>query len=153
MATSLVYKNKVDASKVVILSPYREQRSKISESLKTVYRCKDIPVTTIVKSQGKIHLFVVSSYFVITSTRNCNITDIITNASTWLENQSMQHVTYTMYAAVSSLYWVFLRFTLCCFRWYYYCCCCCDCFMFLLLFLSLLLLLLLFMRLYLLLTL
>jgi len=54
VATSLVYKHNVDASKVVILSPYREQRSKINESLKNVYRCKDIPVTTIVKSQGKI---------------------------------------------------------------------------------------------------
>ena len=55
VATSLVYEYDVDASKVVILSPYREQRSKISKSLKKVYWCKDIPVTTIEKSQGKIN--------------------------------------------------------------------------------------------------
>ena len=62
VATSLVYKYDVDTSKIVILSPYREQRSKISESLKKVYWCKNIPVTTIVKSQGKIHFFVLSLY-------------------------------------------------------------------------------------------
>ncbi|XP_020604469.1 helicase with zinc finger domain 2-like [Orbicella faveolata] len=61
VATSLVYKHNVDASKVVILSPYREQRSKINESLKNVYRCKDIPVTTIVKSQGSEWDYVILS--------------------------------------------------------------------------------------------
>ena len=64
VATSLVYKYKVDASKVAILSPYREQQSKISGSLKKVYRCKDILVTTITKSQGKIlcFLFLTSAF-------------------------------------------------------------------------------------------
>ena len=38
-------------SDVVILSPYREQRSKINELLKGAY--EDIKVTTITKSQGK----------------------------------------------------------------------------------------------------
>ena len=41
----------VQKSDVVILSPYREQRSKISELLKGAY--EDIKVTTITKSQGK----------------------------------------------------------------------------------------------------
>ena len=38
-------------SDVVILSPYREQRSKITELLKGAY--EDIQVTTVTKSQGK----------------------------------------------------------------------------------------------------
>ena len=38
-------------SDVVILSPYREQRSKITELLKGAY--DDIQVTTVTKSQGK----------------------------------------------------------------------------------------------------
>ena len=38
-------------SDVVILSPYREQRSKITELLKGAF--EDIKVTTITKSQGK----------------------------------------------------------------------------------------------------
>ena len=41
----------VQKSDVVILSPYREQRSKITELLKGAY--EDIKVTTITKSQGK----------------------------------------------------------------------------------------------------
>ena len=41
----------VRKSDVVILSPYREQRSKITELLKGAY--EDIKVTTITKSQGK----------------------------------------------------------------------------------------------------
>ena len=41
----------VRKSDVVILSPYREQRSKINELLKGAY--EDIKVTTITKSQGK----------------------------------------------------------------------------------------------------
>lgn len=36
---------------MVILSPYREQRSKITELLKGAY--EDIQVTTVTKSQGK----------------------------------------------------------------------------------------------------
>ena len=39
-------------SDVVILSPYREQRSKITELLKGAY--EDIKVTTVTKSQGKV---------------------------------------------------------------------------------------------------
>ena len=39
-------------SDVVILSPYREQRSKITELLKGAY--EDIQVTTVTKSQGKM---------------------------------------------------------------------------------------------------
>ena len=39
-------------SDVVILSPYREQRSKITELLKGAY--DDIQVTTVTKSQGKM---------------------------------------------------------------------------------------------------
>ena len=42
--------NSVRKSDVVILSPYREQRSKISELLRGAY--DDIHVTTITKSQG-----------------------------------------------------------------------------------------------------
>ena len=38
-------------SDVVILSPYREQRSKITQLLKGAY--DDIQVTTVTKSQGK----------------------------------------------------------------------------------------------------
>ena len=39
-------------SDVVILSPYREQRSKITELLKGAY--EEIQVTTVTKSQGKV---------------------------------------------------------------------------------------------------
>ena len=143
MATSLVYKNNVDASKVVILSPYREQRSKISESLKKWYRCKDIPVTTIVKSQGKIHLFVVSLYFVITSTRNCNIT------LDWdwkIKVDSMSHTQCTLRYPIHIEYFLVSRFLLfllilllllllcllivfCCYFCSCCCCCCCCCFL------------------------
>ena len=62
VASSLVYKYNVEPSKVVILSPYREQRSKISESLKEGGRCKDIPVNTIAKSQGKTAFY---AFFVL----------------------------------------------------------------------------------------
>ncbi|KAL9956676.1 hypothetical protein ACROYT_G038193 [Oculina patagonica] len=61
VARSLVCKNNVDASKVVILSPYREQRSRISDALKGVFRCKDILVTTITKSQGSEWDYVILS--------------------------------------------------------------------------------------------
>ena len=46
-------KNKVPSSNIVILSPYREQRERISNTLGRVLGCKDILVTTITKSQGK----------------------------------------------------------------------------------------------------
>ena len=45
------YEAHVRKSDVVILSPYREQRSKITELLKGAF--EDIKVTTITKSQGK----------------------------------------------------------------------------------------------------
>ena len=45
------YKPHVRMSDVVILSPYREQRSKITELLKGAY--ENVPVTTVTKSQGK----------------------------------------------------------------------------------------------------
>ena len=53
MAKHLVnhYRPQVAMSDVVVLSPYREQRSKITELLKGAY--EKIQVTTIIKSQGK----------------------------------------------------------------------------------------------------
>lgn len=45
------FRPRVSMSDVVILSPYREQRSKITELLKGAY--DDIQVTTVTKSQGK----------------------------------------------------------------------------------------------------
>ena len=50
VAKYLVNHYKVRMSDVVILTPYREQRSKISELLKGAY--EDIQVTTVIKSQG-----------------------------------------------------------------------------------------------------
>jgi len=50
VAKYLVNRYKVRMSDVVILTPYREQRSKISELLKGAY--EDIQVTTVIKSQG-----------------------------------------------------------------------------------------------------
>jgi len=50
VAKYLVNHYKVRMSDVVILTPYREQRSKISELLKGAY--DDIQVTTVIKSQG-----------------------------------------------------------------------------------------------------
>ena len=81
VATSLTYKYNVDASKVVILSPYREQRSKISESLKKVYRCKNIPVMTIVKSQGKTHFLCFMLCILLKWTFNCYTIGILITAS------------------------------------------------------------------------
>ena len=52
VARCLVLKNSVHPAKVVILSPYREQRSRISVALQGDCTCKDILVTTIAKSQG-----------------------------------------------------------------------------------------------------
>ncbi|KAJ7378386.1 helicase [Desmophyllum pertusum] len=58
VARCLVHKNGVRASDVVILSPYREQRSRISAALQGVFKCKEIPVTTIAKSQGNKNLLI-----------------------------------------------------------------------------------------------
>ena len=136
MARSLVYRYDVDASKVVILSPYREQRSKISESLKKVYRCKDIPVTTIVKSQGKFTFL-------------CFLCILLTSAFNWksqvsqlmLHIISAAHPIYNVcrgFQSVSSISFFHFFVVYCCFGCccYCYCCrccyrnCCCRCFCF-----------------------
>ena len=52
MSKCLVNKYQVPKTDIVILSPYREQRSRISDRLKGAYG--DILVTTVVKSQGKL---------------------------------------------------------------------------------------------------
>lgn len=54
-------KNKVPSSNIVILSPYREQRERISNTLGRVFGCKDILVTTITKSQGSEWDYVILS--------------------------------------------------------------------------------------------
>ncbi|XP_068761024.1 3'-5' exoribonuclease HELZ2-like isoform X3 [Montipora capricornis] len=53
------YRPQVRMSEVVILSPYREQRSKISERLKGAY--EEISVTTVTKSQGSEWDYVIIS--------------------------------------------------------------------------------------------
>ncbi|XP_068761003.1 3'-5' exoribonuclease HELZ2-like isoform X3 [Montipora capricornis] len=53
------YRPQLRMSEVVILSPYREQRSKISERLKGAY--KEISVTTVTKSQGREWDYVIIS--------------------------------------------------------------------------------------------
>jgi len=59
VAKYLVNHYKVRMSDVVILTPYREQRSKISELLKGAY--EDIQVTTVIKSQGSEWDYVIIS--------------------------------------------------------------------------------------------
>jgi len=57
----LVQKMRVRPADVVILSPYREQRSRISIAMQGVHNCKDVLVTTITKSQGSEWDYVIIS--------------------------------------------------------------------------------------------
>ena len=52
VAKYLVNQYTVSKRNIVILSSYRDQRSKIAKELKAVY--EDIEVTTVTKSQGTI---------------------------------------------------------------------------------------------------
>lgn len=74
MAKYLVnhHRPQVRMSNVVILSPYREQRSKISELLKGAY--DEIQVTTVTKSQGNLA-------FLIT---HCRRRKAVVSALVWL---------------------------------------------------------------------
>lgn len=61
VARCLVFKNGVSPSDVVILSPYREQRERISKALEGNIISKKILVTTITKSQGSEWDYVILS--------------------------------------------------------------------------------------------
>ena len=50
-------KKRVHQKNIAILSPYREQRQRISDALKEE-TCKEVLVTTITKSQGNLQLVV-----------------------------------------------------------------------------------------------
>lgn len=48
-------KKRVHQKNIAILSPYREQRQRLSDALKKE-TCKEVLVTTITKSQGNLQL-------------------------------------------------------------------------------------------------
>ncbi|XP_022797848.1 helicase with zinc finger domain 2-like [Stylophora pistillata] len=61
VANCLVNNYRVSSSKIVILSPYREQQERIRKELAKTPQCKDILVTTIAKSQGSEWDYVILS--------------------------------------------------------------------------------------------
>lgn len=61
VANCLVNNYRVSSSKIVILSPYREQQERIRKELAKTSQCKDICVTTIAKSQGREWNYVILS--------------------------------------------------------------------------------------------
>ncbi|XP_022809791.1 uncharacterized protein LOC111346790 [Stylophora pistillata] len=61
VANCLVNNYRVSSSKIVILSPYREQQERIRKALAKTSQCKDICVTTIAKSQGREWNYVILS--------------------------------------------------------------------------------------------